>query len=159
MPFKEIILFIIASIAALGILAGGIGYVISSFKKGGRQERSDVISSAETFAKFWQEQAEGYKSMMESKDIKYTDQINALSREVGELKGQLNAETQQKKEYLDILQNRDPETKKFMEFMVQATTTQAAINQEIIETLKEIHKMVLEERKKELHLDATLTKK
>lgn len=158
MTTKDIILYIITSLGSLGLVAGSIGYLVNSFRSGSKQEKGDVISSAEQLSQFWKDQAEGYKVMMEAKDIKNAEQINKLTGEVGELKGQLNAETAQKKEYLAILQNRDPETKKFMEFMIEATTTQTAINKETISILKEIHQMITEERDKELHIDATLTK-
>lgn len=159
MPFKDIVLLIIGSLGTLGILAAGLGYFISSFRKGSTQEKDSLISSSEQLNQFYKDQAEGYKIMMETKDTKNAESINDLSRQVGELRGQLNAETQQKKEYLEILQNRDPETKKFMEFMIASVTSQSAINQEIVKMIKEIYQMITDEHQKELHLDGTLTKK
>lgn len=154
----QIALFILGSIASLGIIAGGIGYLINTFRKGSKIERSDILSSAEQLAKFWQEQAQGYKTMMEEKDAKYTEKINTLTREVGELKGQLNAETNQKKEYLAILQNRDPETKKFYEYVMKAIENQETVNSEMIRVLKEIHTMTTEERNREMHVEGTIIK-
>ncbi len=158
MDFKQTIILIVSSIASLGVLAGGIGYLVSSFKKGSKKEKDDVISSAETLTKFWQEQAEGYKLMNSQREAEWNDKFQAMSREIGELRGELNAESKQKKEYLDILQNRDPESKKFMEMMINAAEKQSEVNKEVVRVLGEIHAMTKEEHDREVHIEATVTK-
>jgi hypothetical protein len=149
---------ILGSLATLGIAAGGLGYLVSTFKKGEKVEKSDIVSSAEQLTQFWKDQADGYKTMMAEKDAKTAEQINALSREVGELKGQLISESKQKAEYLAILQNRDPDTKNFNDYVMQSIKNQEGINNEIVRILKEIHTMSTEETKRELHIEGTVTK-
>ena len=57
----QIILYAMGSITALGIAAGGVGFLIQSYKKSGRAERKDITDSADTIADFWKKQAEDLK--------------------------------------------------------------------------------------------------
>lgn len=126
--------------AFLVIFVAGGGYALKFFNKDSREEKSDVVSSANTIMEFWKNQAEQYKLISDEKEKSYSEKINNLIREVGELRGQLTAETAQKKEYLAILQNRDPETKKFMEIMLEFVKEQTETNLEITKVLSDIHK-------------------
>lgn len=170
MDFLKSIFNILPQIAAvLVILVAGGGYVVRLFNKDTKEEKSDVVSSANTIMEFWKNQAEEYKVIGDEKDKRhsekiaeltkdFTAQITALTREVGELKGQLTAESIQKKEYLAILQNRDPETKKFMEIMLKAEEDHDASHKEMMEVLSQIHKMTKDEHDRDFKIVSTVTK-
>lgn len=163
--YFKILLSIAAALGSAGLLIGGTGYVISIFKKGSKQKDSDVLSSADQLSSFWKEQVEGFKtiiaeltSKLEKQKDDHNIEMKKLIDELGQVKGQLNAETKAKSEYLDILQNRDPETKKFMEYMIKAVENQSSINAEIVRVLGEIHSMTKAENERDLKIDATIHK-
>ena len=54
-------------------------------------DREDAIGSADKLTQFWKEQAEGYKEMMERKEIAATDKINKLTGDLGKLQGRIGA--------------------------------------------------------------------
>lgn len=137
--FKDLILFAVAVLSGLGVLVGGIGYLYHVIVKNTRDEKSAVMNSAETLAKFWENQAEGYKTAIAEKDKLNAQKFEQLNKEMGELRGQLNAESALKKEYLAILQNRDPQMQEFIKAMMQSATDQSKINTEIVRVLGEIH--------------------
>lgn len=160
--FKQLLSYIPQVAAVLIIVVAGGGWVIRLFNKDGTQDKNDVVNSANTILQYWKTQAEEYKIVIDAKDkahsekvstltTEFTKQITKLTGEVGELRGQLSAETNQKKEYLAILQNRDPETQKFMEFMVKAMENQDKI-------LSEIFKIVKAEENRELKITSTVVK-
>ncbi len=155
MNIKEILLFILGSIVSLGVLAGGIGYLISKFRSGSKEEKAAILSSAETLAKFWEDQATGYKSMMAEKDKSNDEKFLKLTTELGEIRGQLLEKDKQVKQYLDILQNRDPETKKFNEYVIKAIENQTIVNQEMIRVLAEIHSMAKDEHERDFKVVTT----
>lgn len=153
----KILLIILSSLAGLGLFFFGGGYLISKFKNGSKEEEAesvDLIKSNDTIKAFYKEQNEDLKTINKELGAK----VELLTREVGEIKGQLNAETKAKEEYLAILRGRDPETKKFMELLVQAVKDQQEANAGILETLAEIHRMVKADHEKEIHIDATVSK-
>lgn len=164
-PVIKIFLLVIGSLASLGLLAGGIGYLLSKVNKGSREEKSDVISSADQLAGFWKEQVEGFRAViaeLTAKIEKQKDDHNAEMKkvltELGEVRGRLGAETKAKEEYLAILQNRDPETKEFMKFMVKSVEDQGETHKELIRILGEIHTMAKAEHERDFKVTATVSK-
>lgn len=114
MNWIQIIEFALGAFAALGIFAFGAGYLVSQFGKGKKEEKNDIVSSADQLTQFWKEQAEGYKVMMAEKDRSNDEKIQKLTREVGELRGQLTSTQEQNKKLEAIFQNRNPEMEAFM---------------------------------------------
>jgi uncharacterized protein YydD (DUF2326 family) len=114
------------SIASLGIAAGGLGYLIQNYRKGGRSVREDAISSADKLTQFWKEQADGYKEMMERKDAAAADKINKLSGDLGKLQGRYDERDKQYQEVVAILKDKNPETQAFMELLTN--TAKASID-------------------------------
>lgn len=162
----QVTLTIIGVLGSVGLFAGGIGFLISKFNKGKQEERTDVISSADQLASFWKEQVEGFKSVikeltekLEKQKDDHTVEMKKVLTELGEVRGQLTAESKQKGEYLAILQNRDPETKKFMEIMLKFVDTQSKTNSELARVLKDIHTMAKLEHDRGLEVTSTVTKK
>lgn len=160
-------LLTLAAVAAL------VGVAVSQYRKGSREEKTDVVSSAEKLTNFWKEQSEGYKIMMEEKDKRYQEQINELTKQVGELRGQLNEKVAQAERYEKIFQGRNPEQEAFMKTMLavaqQSQTFMEAQGkrdemiqlslQEIASFMKTINQHLEEDKKKEVKLEGVLTKK
>lgn len=157
MTIQEIIAWTFGSLGGLGVLFGGGGYLISKWKEGSTKEQEesrDLISSNDQIKDFYKSQNDDLKSINKAMGEK----IEALTREVGEIRGQLNAESKQKAEYLAILQNRDPETKKFMELLTQAVKDQQVANKEMLTMLGEVYKMSKAEHDRDFKVEATVTK-
>ncbi len=158
MSIQDILTIAASVLVGTGLFIGGVGYFISAFKKGGRQEKTDVVSSAEQLTQFWKDQAEGYKIMGEKKEQEWNDKFQTLSREVGELRGQLTAEKTQNERLEKIFQNRDPETQEFMKVMLAFAENQNKTNVEIVRVLGEIHVMTKAEHEREFNISAHVTK-
>lgn len=175
----RIVWLIIAGIASLGGVIAAIGFIIYSLKKGGQE----VVSSAGQLSTFWKEQSDGFKQMLVAKedawqkltaekDAKTQATINSLSKEVGELRGQLDAKASQAKEYLEILQNRNPEMKEFMTTMLgvaQVSQTfmldnktfqskQGETMQQVLEFMQHINQHLVQEAGKDIKVEATVSK-
>lgn len=152
-----IILQISGILGALGVFFGGGGYLISKYKGGTREEKeesADIISSNDQIKQFFKDQNEDYKLIIKEQGVK----IEGLTREIGEIRGQLNAETNQKKEYLAILENRDPAMKASLDLLVQSVKDQQVVNKEIVRILGEIHSMAKDEHERDFQITSTVTK-
>ena len=161
----QIILTVVGILGSLGLFAGGVGFLVSKFNKGKSEERTDVISSADQLASFWKEQVDGFKEIIKELTAKlekqkddHTNEMKKVLTELGEVKGQLTAESKQKAEYLSILQNRNPEMQKFMEIMLKFVETQTKTNNELARVLKDIHSMAKQEHDKDFKIESTITK-
>lgn len=154
---KNIILIGASILAGLGVFAFGGGYLLSKWRTGSKEEQAegrDLISSNDQIKQFYKEQNDDLKNINNA----LGEKVEALTREVGEIRGQLNAEVRQKEAYLKILENRDPETKKFMELMTNAVKDQQIVNKEIVRILSEIHSMSTDEHNRDFKVTATVTK-
>lgn len=160
----QILYKIALGFGGLGVGASGLGYFWGKIKGGAKEakaESTELVSSEQQIKEFYKKQNEDLQVII----AEQTKQINELSREVGEIKGQLNAETAQKKEFLAILQGRDPQTQKFMEFMTQCMKDQTESHTKIVDKLMEngkmileIHKMTKDEHERDFKVEATVTK-
>lgn len=157
MPWKLILTTAAEILTGIGLFAFGGGYLISRVKGGSKQEKAestDLISSSDQIKEFYKNQNDDLKEINRVLGVK----VETLTREVGEIRGQLTAESKQKTEYLAILQNRDPETKKFMEMMLTFVDKQNETNLEISRILGEIHSMSKDEHDRDFKISATVTK-
>lgn len=118
MDWIKITEFTFAGFAALGVFFFGAGFWYSQFGKGKREEKDDIVSSADKLTQFWKDQAEGYKTMMVAKDKTNDDKIQQLTREVGELRGQLTEKTAAYEKIEKIFQGKDDSTQAFMRTML-----------------------------------------
>lgn len=138
--FSSTIGIVLSSLASIGILAGGMGYLISSFRGG-----SNKLTA------FWKDQADGYKLMIAEKDRTNDDKFQALHKEIGELRGQLNAEQALNERLEKIFQNRNPEMDNFMKSMSENMV-------EVSRVLKEIHTMSKMEHERDFKVEATVSR-
>lgn len=178
MSWIQIIEFTFGGLISLGAFAGGIGYLISAYVQGKNKQKDDGISSENQLTQFWKDQVTGFKDMLAEQDRKmevqrndYNTQIKDLSNQLSEVKGQLMEKEKTNKEYLAILQNRNPELEQFMKALTQASSDQAEYRKEskdmfkgMITVLGDIHtatldnNKILHEEEKDLKIEATVTK-
>lgn len=144
---SPLLIYIFGSLASIGLVSGGLGYLIGQFRSGG----SNLTA-------FYKEQAEGYKIMMSEKDKSNDDKFQKMTAEIGEIRGQLIEKEKQNKEYLDIINNRDPGTQKFQELLTKACTDQTDINKQVVSILKEIHDLAVLEHERDFKITSTVTK-
>lgn len=126
-------------LAGMGILMAGLGFGWAQFKSGAGKAKDDSIASykealAAEQVRIEQLKAEN-KQLIEDKNTlmkSHQDQINALTEKIGKLQGLYEASELRNKQNLAILQGRNPEQQKFMEFM----TENAKQNGEILLEIK-----------------------
>jgi len=105
---------VIGTFAGLGTFIAGIGFAYAQFKSGGEKAKDDLIETLKETALVDREKA---TRLAEEKAIivdSHQGQINELSNRIGKLQGLYEASEVSKKEYLAILQGRDPQQKAFM---------------------------------------------
>lgn len=134
-----------------GALGTAFGVAFAYYKKSNRSESGEIVE-------FYKKQATDYKEMLEVTRKEYTEKHEALIKEVGTIRGELNTERQLRQQYEAILKDKNPETEAFMKLMVQAVKDQAGVNKEVVEILKEIHGMSKAEQKRDFEVTSTVTK-
>jgi hypothetical protein len=140
-------IIILGSLASLGIVSGGLGYLIGQFRTGTKKAYSD---SSEIIT-FYKTENQSLKDIMSEKDKSNDSKFQQLTSEIGEIRGQLIEKEKQNKQYLDILQNRDPDTQKFQTAMVDGMAKFATI-------LGEIHTLAIEEHNRDLSITSIVSK-
>jgi siroheme synthase (precorrin-2 oxidase/ferrochelatase) len=161
MNFPSIVVNIVevlGGLTAIGLCIGGVGYLISMFKKQSKMTVTDMASSSTEIITFYKSENENLKIMMKAKDESNDEKFTALSKEIGEIRGQLIEKEKQNKQYLEILQNRDPETLQFQTAMIDFATSQSKINEGIVNTLRDIHEMTKAEHDRDFNATISVTK-
>lgn len=123
MSILEISGIIIGSIISLGALIAGAGYGFGKFYEGKNKRVLDETTlfneQLEALKKIIEEQKESAKIVTQKRDAEMAvlrEDIKKHTEEIGKLKG-INEEKEKKiKELMDILANRDPALKEYMEF-------------------------------------------
>jgi len=145
METRDVIELTLTVASGIAVITGIVGAVIYGLRRGTRQEKNEVISSAAEITAFWKSQAEDYKKMnealvakMDAQKADYTTQIHALSKELSEIRGKFDQTEKQKLEYLSILQNRDPALTEYIKFARETTISFQAIVKSMIEDIRDI---------------------
>ncbi len=74
------------------------------------------------------------------------------------MQGKYEKEKEEKDKWEAIAKDKNPETKEFMTFMVQAVKDQAESHRKIVEVLNDIHTMTKDEHDRDLQITSTVTK-
>ena len=107
-------------LAGVGVMAAGFGFAYSQFKLGSDKIKDNLISTLKETAEAEKVKAERLATEKITLVDSHQTQINELNNKMGKLQGLYEAAEAGKKEYLAILQGRDPAQQKFMEFMMEA---------------------------------------
>lgn len=151
MTFSSTIIYIFGSLASIGLTAGGLGYLISQFRGGTKKANTEIASSSTEIITFYKTENESLKSIMGEKDKSNDEKFRQLTSEIGEIRGQLIEKEKQNKQYLDIINNRGPETEQFQTAMLDGLAKLATI-------IGEIHTLAIQEHERELSITSTITK-
>lgn len=151
-------IIIFESLASLGLLAGGVGYLMSQFRSGSKRQNNEIVNSSTEIINFYKTENESLKAIMLEKDKSNDAKFQQLTSEIGEIRGQLIEKEKQNKQYLDILQNRDPDTQQFQELLIKSCNDQGDINKQVVAILQEIHKFAIAEHERDFTITSTVTK-
>jgi|GEM_PF-6574254 len=138
MPFQDLIKLIAEIVIGLGVFAGGIGYLVSIFKKGTatiKEQSENVVATSDQLTQFWKDQVEGFKQMVAAQDLK----LQMLTNDLNKMKGQMEEKEKQNKSYLEILQNRNPEMEQFMKTMLIYQKDSMTLFEQMTHALSVIH--------------------
>lgn len=94
-------------LSGVGVLAGGLGFAYAQFKSGANKAKDDLVHTL-------RESLDVEKNKIKELTETYGTQINTLNKEVGRLQGLHESNERKIKEYMEILQGRNPEMEKFM---------------------------------------------
>lgn len=136
----SIISVLVGLFIGLGTLIAGCGFAYAQFKTGGDKAKDDLIGTLKESLTVEKDK----NTMLEQEKVSLIDshqkQINSLNEKFGKLQGLYEAAETSKKEYLAILQGRDPQNQKFMEVVLkqieEGQKQQPAVQQYMVETTK-----------------------
>lgn len=121
--------FVIGSLAALGIVAGGFGFLVSSFLDGKNKKSNDNLQKDDTLLNYLTKQNDSYAGVVLSQNEKIatlTANNTYLEKKVEELKA--------------IVDGRDPGTKQFQEAMVKFISSNTEYQNSTLKILAEMMK-------------------
>ena len=124
-------------LAGIGVLFGGLGFAYAQFRSGSGKAKDELIGTLKDTITAERDKAEQLaKEKVEQQNFHQT-QINQLNEKIGKLQGLYEESKERNKDYLAILQGRDPEQKKFMEIMSKAIVDGAKMNSEAQKYMKD----------------------
>ena len=124
-------------LAGIGVLFGGLGFAYAQFRSGSGKAKDELIATLKDTITAERDKADQLaKEKVEQQNFHQT-QINQLNEKIGKLQGLYEESKERNKDYLAILQGRDPEQKKFMEIMSKAIVDGAKINAEAQKYMKD----------------------
>ena len=137
---------IIGVFIGLGTLIAGSGFAYAQFRSGGDKAKDDLINTLKESVDV--ERAKSTRLMDEKAVLvnSHQIQINELNSKIGKLQGLWEASEASKKEYLAILQGRDPAQQKFMEIVLKQIDENAKTAPKAMEYMTETTKILMEIR-------------
>lgn len=153
---------IVGALAGLGVLLGGAGYLLSSYRDGRGKPAKEKLETENLLLDNYEKQVKGFKEALDNatKELKDAREENVKLKTINEQLIKVN------EQYLSILQNRNPEMDTFMQTMIQAAKEGAESHKKIVEVLKEMqsmsasnHEILAKEQNKDLKIEATVSKK
>lgn len=155
----QIVLVIMGSLASLGLLAGGVGYLYSQFVTGKGSRSKENIETENSLITFLKNQNEGFEKIVKEQNVKIVD----LGKEMAAMKATNEEKDKTIEKYLSILQNRNPELEQFMQKMtVLGENSEAFMKGQIvimgeIQTFMQAINTHMETANKDLKIEATVS--
>jgi len=108
------------ALSGIGVLCAGLGFAYSQFKAGASKAKDELVDTLKETA--LAERAKSNQLTEEKSTLikSHQEQINELNLKLGVLQGKAEANEKKMHEYLEILQNRDPD---YQNYMKQTTET------------------------------------
>lgn len=97
--------FSLDSVIAIGLILSALAYLWSQLRQGNWKADKDLITTLTEQLKAQKEINDSLRDQMQEMQR----QVNALTEQIGILKGEKSANDQKIKEYLQIIANRNPE--------------------------------------------------
>lgn len=140
----KLLQIIFTGASAIAVVVAAVAFAVAQWRstttKENLQSKDDLIKTLKENAVAERDKADRLQT-----------QINDLSREFGELKGQFEAAQKEKEAYLNILKDRNPEQIEFMKFMIDSAKQNTIAMGEIqtfMHNLNEDSKLLKEKAKK-----------
>lgn len=144
------------NLGQVGMLAIGAGVLWRLMSKDGRQEKSEIVSSALQMQEFWKKQAQEeklaretkeveWKQVMDAKEKAWNGKYGAMQKEIGQINGRMAEKDRQNKEYRDLLTNQNPATEKFYADMVAG-----------MQSISEFMSKINDHMQKEIKIESTI---
>lgn len=144
-------------LAGIGVLFGGIGFAYAQFKAGSGKAKDDLIKTLKETALAEREKATQLEREKVEQSRIHQEQVNNLTEKIGKLQGQYEELKDRSREYLAILQGRNPEQQKFMEYLTEVASESAKYMKESSEILRKINNHIENEHRSEIVEEKTKT--
>ena len=129
---------IFGGFAGIGILAAGMGFAYAQYRAGTSKAKDELILTLKESVDVEKDKSMRLTSEKETLIKSHQEQINELNKQIGILQGKSEANEKKMKEYMEILQGRNPEQEKFMEYITQVSTQSARYMKESSAILSDI---------------------
>lgn len=115
MATRDWIELILATLGGIGVFTLGLGYALGQFKRGQLDRRKDDVEGRKDAFALLQEQVESLEALCDKQQ-----------EEIVVLRTQSEEREKKAKEYLEIFQNRNPETVAFMKYLTDTANASNA---------------------------------
>jgi chromosome segregation ATPase len=131
---EDIAIWIMGSITAIGVFAGGLGFIISQFKDGKNKDKVDTLNNDQTLLNYFKEKNEGYAQAV----VDLQKQIADLNSKIAVLSATIVERDKQLSDYKAIFTGTDTGTKTFQATMLQSVKDRENFQEKTAEILESI---------------------
>lgn len=145
-------------LAGIGILLAGIGFAYAQFRAGASKAKDDLIQTLRDTAIAEKQKAERLAAEKVTIIDSHQVQINELNKEIGILRGTLDATNLKVKEYTTLLQGRNPEQIEFMKVVLESVKASNSYMKDTTVILGEIKTFMEELNNKGMKTESFINK-
>lgn len=129
-------------IVSLGVLIAGVGYAYGQFWGGRKKQASEQTIANTALINGLQTQLDGFEKLVAALKAEHKEEMEKLrsenirlTKELGELTGQVREKESKLAEYKEIFQGRDPNNEAFTKLMTESVVNTAKCFDSITKTL------------------------